>query len=99
MQSAAYVNDWFKDYNDFCKAETRNENDMQVEQTFAVGSLATKLRKLTSKRANEQTSSMKTPMERMQDCRDGLAILDKKGWNRSFHQRLFHEDFLVRPCR
>ena len=37
-----------------------------------------------------------TPMDRMQHARDGLAILDKKGWNRSFHQRLFHEDFLVR---
>ena len=36
-----------------------------------------------------------TPMDRMQHARDGLAILDKKGWNRSFHQRLFHEDFLV----
>lgn len=39
-----------------------------------------------------------TPLEMMQKARDGLAILDERGWNRSFHQRLFHEDFLVCPC-
>lgn len=36
-----------------------------------------------------------TPFERMQHCRDALEYLDSCGWNRSFHQRLFHEDFLV----
>jgi len=36
-----------------------------------------------------------TPFERMQDCRDALSLLDRKGWKRSYHQRLFHEDFLV----
>ena len=36
-----------------------------------------------------------TPFDRLQQCRDALVKLDKKGWNRSFHQRLFHEDFLV----
>ena len=37
-----------------------------------------------------------TPMQRMQACRDSLTRLDQGGWNRSYHQRLFHEDFLVR---
>ena len=36
-----------------------------------------------------------TPFERMQHCRDALEYLDSCGWNRSYHQRLFHEDFLV----
>jgi len=36
----------------------------------------------------------KTPIMRMRECRDALAFLDTTGWNRSFHQRLFHEDFL-----
>ena len=36
----------------------------------------------------------KTPMQRMRECRDALALLDTCGWNRSFHQRQFHEDFL-----
>ena len=42
-----------------------------------------------------------SPFERMQHCRDALDFLDTKGWNRSYHQRLFHEDFLVShgiPC-
>ena len=36
-----------------------------------------------------------TPFDRMQHCRDSLAYLDTCGWKRSYHQRLFHEDFLV----
>ena len=36
----------------------------------------------------------KTPFARMQECRDALAKLDKIGWGRSYHQRIFHEDFL-----
>lgn len=37
-----------------------------------------------------------TPMERMQHCRQALERLDVAGWKRSYHQRLFHDDFLVR---
>ena len=36
----------------------------------------------------------KTPMQRMRECRAALSHLDTCGWNRSFHQRQFHEDFL-----
>ena len=48
----------------------------------------------TGSGASEEASVV-TPFERMQHCRDALEFLDTKGWNRSFHQRLFHEDFLV----
>ena len=34
---------------------------------------------------------------RMQQCRDALDALDRQGWNRSFHQRMFHENF-IRAC-
>ena len=34
---------------------------------------------------------------RMQACRDALALLDEHGWRRSYHQRLFHDDF-IRAC-
>jgi hypothetical protein len=34
------------------------------------------------------------PMDYMQLCRKHLAKLDTLGWNRSYHQRLFHDDFL-----
>jgi hypothetical protein len=51
----------------------------------------------TGSGASEEASVV-TPFERMQHCRDALEFLDTKGWNRSFHQRLFHEDFLVCVC-
>lgn len=31
---------------------------------------------------------------RMQLCRQALDALDRRGWSRSFHQRLFHEEYL-----
>jgi hypothetical protein len=34
------------------------------------------------------------PMHYMQLCRNYLAKLDTLGWSRSYHQRLFHDDFL-----
>ena len=44
-------------------------------------------------------SERPTPFARMQACRDALSKLDGLGWRRSFHQRLFHEDFLVSLLR
>ena len=35
-----------------------------------------------------------TPMDRMTHCRKALERLDVAGWKRSYHQRLFHDDFL-----
>ena len=43
----------------------------------------------------ERKSGKVTPMERMQQCRKALERLDVAGWKRSYHQRLFHDDFLV----
>ena len=28
---------------------------------------------------------------RVNECRKALEALDRRGWDRSFHQRLFHE--------
>jgi hypothetical protein len=33
-------------------------------------------------------------IKRIQRCRDALCALDRRGWDRSFHQRLFHEVYL-----
>tara|TARA_Y100000385_G_scaffold287689_1_gene352461 strand:- start:458 stop:964 length:507 start_codon:yes stop_codon:yes gene_type:complete len=33
-------------------------------------------------------------MDRMTHCRKALERLDVAGWKRSYHQRLFHDDFL-----
>ena len=51
--------------------------------------------RLAAKRKLGSLTRRRSPFERMQHCRDVLERLDKRGWNRSFHQRLFHEDFLV----
>lgn len=38
-----------------------------------------------------------TAFDRINQCRKGLEALDRQGWQRSFHQRQFHEEFL-RAC-
>jgi hypothetical protein len=38
-----------------------------------------------------------TGFQRMQKCRHGLEALDRRGWQRSFHQRMFHDNF-IRAC-
>jgi|GEM_PF-4021967 len=35
-----------------------------------------------------------TGFERMKACRRALEALDRQGWDRSYHQRQFHEVFL-----
>jgi hypothetical protein len=35
--------------------------------------------------------------QRMQKCRHGLEAIDRRGWQRSFHQRMFHDNF-IRAC-
>ena len=35
--------------------------------------------------------------QRIQKCREALEALDRQGWQRSFHQRLFHDHF-IRAC-
>jgi hypothetical protein len=37
--------------------------------------------------------------KRMDLCRKALEALDKRGWDRSFHQRLFHEEYLKSCAR
>ena len=34
-------------------------------------------------------------IKRIQLCRRALDALDRRGWDRSFHQRLFHEVFIL----
>ena len=36
---------------------------------------------------------------RIQRCRDALNSLDSQGWNRSFHQRVFHDQFIRATAR
>ena len=38
-------------------------------------------------------------IKRIQLCRHALDALDRRGWDRSFHQRLFHEEYLKSCAR
>ena len=38
-------------------------------------------------------------LQRLQLCRRALDALDRRGWDRSFHQRLFHEEYLKSCAR
>jgi hypothetical protein len=44
-----------------------------------------------------ESSSTRNGFARMRRCRQALEALDSAGWQRSFHQRLFHDHFL-RAC-
>lgn len=38
-----------------------------------------------------------TGFHRIKKCRQALEALDRRGWQRSFHQRMFHDNF-IRAC-
>ena len=63
-------------------------------------SIAISKNKNTTKNAIErhmggfQTIENMNGIKRIQLCRQGLEALDRRGWNRSFHQRMFHEEYL-----
>ena len=98
MDSAIRSDEWKKRFELLVHNSSDSVEQVSLEQTIESG-LSSKLRRLATKRENTDASKLKTPMQRMQECRDALGILDRRGWNRSFHQRLFHEDFLVSHLR
>ena len=72
--------------NDLCSS---NESVEMRHAPMALNALRNRL-KLRSLRKDKRVS----PLERMQHCRKALDRLDNAGWKRSYHQRLFHDDFL-----
>jgi len=48
---------------------------------------------------NDKVSEGMNGFKRIQLCRRALEALDKRGWDRSFHQRLFHEEYLKSCAR
>ena len=46
-----------------------------------------------NKRRRVETNTA-SGFQRMAACRRALEALDRQGWDRSYHQRLFHENFL-----
>ena len=48
---------------------------------------------------NQQSSEAMNGLKRIQLCRSALDALDRRGWDRSFHQRMFHEEYLKSCAR
>ena len=46
-----------------------------------------------------QVNEKMNGFKRIQLCRSALEALDRRGWDRSFHQRLFHEEYLKSCAR
>jgi len=46
---------------------------------------------------NRSSARGRDGFAKMQACREALDALDRRGWQRSFHQRMFHENF-IRAC-
>ena len=44
-------------------------------------------------------AGVKDGFTRMADCRRALDVLDAMGWNRSYHQRMFHDNFIRASAR
>lgn len=99
MNSATPFEGWQQPFLNMYESSRTIEHGMEIDEEIAVSGLRSKILRLSQSSALERHSNTKTPLQRMQDCRDGLATLDARGWNRSFHQRLFHEDFLVSTVR
>ena len=47
--------------------------------------------------SDKDSTHRSTGFARIRRCRDALEALDRRGWNRSFHQREFHDQF-IRAC-
>ena len=54
---------------------------------------------LVTKQAHLSTGSNRDGFSRMADCRRALDVLDSMGWNRSYHQRVFHNNFIRASAR
>lgn len=73
--------------------EVYNEYDAY----FAEKNKPAVLRTALEERRAQVESKVSSGFERMATCRRALEALDKCGWTRSYHQRLFHDTF-IRAC-
>ena len=72
-----------------CRQRARAAKPPETTTTKHLSGLASRIRSVRPRDA-----SRITPQMRMNHCRQALERLDVAGWKRSYHQRLFHDDFL-----
>jgi hypothetical protein len=84
-KSTVLLTDYFENYDRITRMEMEEERKRRVRRTALENYLS-----MTAKTTH-------TGFHRMQKCRQGLEALDRRGWQRSFHQRMFHDNF-IRAC-
>ena len=70
-----------------------DEHDEHVRASSAPPKILTALQ---ARRA-QQARSTSSGFQRIELCRKALEALDTRGWQRSYHQKMFHETFM-RAC-
>ena len=84
-KSTVLLTDYFENYDRITRMEMEEERKRRVRRTALENYLS-----MTAKTTH-------TGCHRMQRCRQGLEAIDRRGWQRSFHQRMFHDNF-IRAC-
>ena len=84
-KSTVLLTDYFENYDRVTRMEMEEERKRRVRRTALENYLS-----MTAKTTH-------TGFHRMQRCRQGLEAIDRRGWQRSFHQRMFHDNF-IRAC-
>jgi hypothetical protein len=77
--------------------QRKHLQEAEAQRLRAANSVRTALQR--HMRVHEASTQSCSGLQRIQKCRRALDALDKRGWNRSFHQRLFHEEYLKSCAR
>lgn len=71
------------------EAKERVRRDKEADERMLKGALEST--------AHATSASESSGFQRMAMCRKALEALDRRGWDRSYHQRYFHDNF-IRAC-
>ena len=77
--------------------QRRRQQEAHARSALAASTVRTALQRHMRGHAAEALKV--SGIQRIQNCRRALDALDRRGWNRSFHQRQFHEEYLKSCAR
>lgn len=69
----------------------------EYDEHVRVSSAPPKILTALQARRAQQARSTSSGFQRIELCRKALEALDTRGWQRSYHQKMFHETFM-RAC-
>lgn len=81
-----FLDDTFKTYDKVTLAQEIEKKNRGVRRTALQNCLQ-----------STDNQGLCNGFTRMKNCRRALEALDRQGWLRSFHQRMFHDNF-IRAC-